>query len=257
MGATMISESVSHVIDELAKLPGIGKKSAERLTYHILRISDSEAFALADAIRGVKENVRHCEICCNLAEESVCSICQDPQRDRTTLCVVEQPRDLMALEQSGTYHGLYHVLLGRVAPLEGVGPEDLTIDIFVDGVNRGRRIRAEATPTDDLLSARVGESYDSWRDKVDGDGKPSQLANRLLFGVSGGIDAPGPKQIDRIVVRSGDMRADLTPQVIDAIGGETLEIRFPQVDTFGNCGPDYADPVSGLEQPPYPPVTLR
>jgi recombination protein RecR len=133
-----LSESVSNLISEFAKLPGIGKKSAERLTYHVLRVSAPEALALAEAIRKVKQDVRYCRTCYNLAEEEECAICRDPRRDRDTLCVVEQPRDLMALEQTGTYRGLYHVLLGRIAPLEGIGPEQLTIEALVRRVRQGR-----------------------------------------------------------------------------------------------------------------------
>ncbi len=131
------TESVSKLIDEFAKLPGIGKKSAERLAYHVLRVHRNEALGLADAIRDVKQNVRYCRSCCNLSEQEECAICRDPRRDRELLCVVEQPRDLMALEQAGTYRGLYHVLLGRIAPLEGIGPEQLTIDALVERVRGG------------------------------------------------------------------------------------------------------------------------
>ncbi len=134
----MLSESVTRLVEEFAKLPGIGKKSAERLAYHILRVHQSEALALADAIRGVKENVRYCRNCYNLTEQEECEICRDPKRDTALLCVVEQPRDLMALEQAGTYHGLYHVLLGRIAPLDGVGPEQLTIEALADRVRHGQ-----------------------------------------------------------------------------------------------------------------------
>jgi recombination protein RecR len=133
-----LTEAVSNLIDEFAKLPGIGKKSAERLTYHVLRASAPEALALADAIRNVKENVRYCQTCSNLAEEEECAICRDPKRDRDTLCVVEQPRDLIALEQTGVYRGVYHVLLGRIAPLEGIGPDSLTIDALVRRVRQGK-----------------------------------------------------------------------------------------------------------------------
>ncbi len=132
-----LTESVARVIDEFAKLPGIGRKSAERLAYHVLRVHKTEALALADAIRDVRENVRYCATCFNLSEGELCAICQDPKRDETLLCVVEQPRDLMSLEQSGVYQGLYHVLLGRIAPLEGIGPEHLTIDALVDRVHTG------------------------------------------------------------------------------------------------------------------------
>jgi recombination protein RecR len=132
-----LTRSVTELINELAKLPGIGKKTAERLAYHVLRVSRGEALALADAIRNVKENVRYCKDCYNLAEEELCEICRDQRRQQDLLCVVEQPRDLMALEQSGTYHGLYHVLLGRIAPLEGIGEEQLTIGALVERVRGG------------------------------------------------------------------------------------------------------------------------
>src|SRR5664279_562259 len=133
-----LTQSVTRLINEFAKLPGIGKKSAERLTYHILRIHRKEALELADAIRSVKDNVQYCRKCYNLAEGEECSICRDPSRQQDVLCVVEQPRDLMALEQSGVYRGLYHVLLGRIAPLDGIGPEQLTIDALVRRVREGQ-----------------------------------------------------------------------------------------------------------------------
>ncbi len=132
-----VTDSVSKVIEEFAKLPGIGRKSAERLAYHVLRVPKTEALALADAIRAVRENVRYCATCFNLAESEQCSICADPRRDRSQLCVVEQPRDLMALEQAGVFRGLYHVLLGRIAPLDGVGPDQLTLPQLVQRVRQG------------------------------------------------------------------------------------------------------------------------
>ncbi len=144
-----LTESVANLIEQFARLPGIGKKSAERLAYHVLRIHATEAEALAGAIRAVKENVRYCRECFNLAEEELCSICADPRRERDLLCVVEQPRDLIALEQAGVYRGLYHVLLGRLAPLEGIGPEQLTIDRLVDRVRGGsfREVVMATNPT--------------------------------------------------------------------------------------------------------------
>src|SRR5687767_14996641 len=158
-----ISESVARVIDEFAKLPGIGRKSAERLTYHILRVPKADAVGLADAIRNVRENVRYCKACYNLAEEELCAICQDPKRDQTMLCVVEQPRDLISLEQSGVYRGLYHVLLGRIAPLEGIGPDQLTLDALVERVRTGsfREIVMATNPT------------------VEGDGTALHISNLL------------------------------------------------------------------------------
>ncbi|HTM56133.1 MAG TPA: recombination mediator RecR [Pirellulales bacterium] len=145
----MLSESVTRLVEEFAKLPGIGKKSAERLAYHVLRLHENEAAALAGAIRAVKENVRYCRNCYNLTEQEECEICRDQARDRSLLCVVEQPRDLMALEQPGTYRGLYHVLLGRIAPLDGVGPEHLTIEALTARIRGGdfREVIMATNPT--------------------------------------------------------------------------------------------------------------
>jgi recombination protein RecR len=144
-----LTQSVSNLIDELAKLPGIGKKSAERLAYHVLRMHRNEAAALADAIRTVKENVGYCRQCYNLAEGELCTICRDPGRQADLMCIVEQPRDLMALEQTGVFRGLYHVLLGRIAPLEGIGPDQLTIDDLIKRVAAGgcREIIMATNPT--------------------------------------------------------------------------------------------------------------
>ena len=144
-----LTRSVTELINEFAKMPGIGRKSAERLAYYVLRLSHQEALALADAIRNVKENVRYCRNCYNLAEQEECEICRDVSRNHEVICVVEQPRDLMALEQAGVYRGLYHVLLGRVAPLEGIGPEQLTIETLVNRVRGGtvREIVMATNPT--------------------------------------------------------------------------------------------------------------
>lgn len=129
--------AIPRLVDCFAELPGIGRKSAERLAYHVLRMPKEEALAFADALRAVKENLRPCRVCSNLAEGEECDVCTDPRRDRSRLCVVEQVRDLLAIEQSGAYRGVYHVLQGRVAPLEGTGPESLTIDALVARVRQG------------------------------------------------------------------------------------------------------------------------
>ncbi len=109
-------------------MPGIGRRSAERLAFHILKSSGEEALGLADAIRRVKENVRHCSVCWNLADEDPCPVCRDERRDASVVLVVEQPRDLISLEQTCMHAGIYHVLLGRLDPLDGVGPERLTVE---------------------------------------------------------------------------------------------------------------------------------
>ena len=152
---TQLSESVLDVIEQFSKLPGIGRKSAERLTYHILRVNESEAIALADSIRNVRKNVRYCETCFNLTEGPSCRVCDDPKREQNLLCVVEQPRDLIALEQSGTFNGLYHVLLGRIAPLENIGPDQLTLDHLVDRVANGKF--QEMDIINDMILSAVSE----------------------------------------------------------------------------------------------------
>ena len=131
--------ALDRLTEAFGRLPGVGAKSAERLAHHILKCPAEEALALADAIRDVKDRVRHCPTCFHLteADEPVCSICRDPRRDASTVCVVEQPRDLMALERAGTYSGVYHVLLGRLSPLQGVGPEQLTLDALDTRVRSG------------------------------------------------------------------------------------------------------------------------
>jgi recombination protein RecR len=131
------STSVNSLIDHLGRLPGIGRKSAERLAYHLLRVSKQDALALADAIKQVRENVRYCSVCYNLAEDNLCNICSNSGREQNRLCIIEQHRDLMAIEQSGVYRGMYHVLLGRIAPLDGIGPDQLTIDPLMERVRRG------------------------------------------------------------------------------------------------------------------------
>jgi recombination protein RecR len=122
------TQSIQNLIDELSRLPGIGARSAERIAFHLLKEKPEEALRLADAIRDVKTRIRHCSVCYNLTEADPCAICGDPARDQSMVCIVEQPKDLLALEATGLYHGVYHVLLGRIAPLDDVEPRDLTID---------------------------------------------------------------------------------------------------------------------------------
>src|SRR6516165_6832947 len=128
---------IARLAHELGKLPGIGPKTAERLTHHLLAASRTQVYALADALRAIKDSIRQCRQCCQLTENELCDICADPRRDASLICVVEQQRDLAALERTGTYHGLYHVLHGRLAPLDNIGPEQLTIDSLVQRVRQG------------------------------------------------------------------------------------------------------------------------
>lgn len=122
---------------ELAELPGIGPRSAERIAFHLLRTPREEALRLAAAIRDVKQNLRHCSQCFNLTERDPCEICADASRDRGLIVVVEQPKDVMLLEATGLIRGVYHVLMGHIAPLEGVEPADLTIEPLVERVRKG------------------------------------------------------------------------------------------------------------------------
>ena len=133
----VLSPSVDNLVAQLTRLPGIGSRTAQRLAFHILATQKDEAVALAHAIEEVKERVRFCRECGNLTEEELCSICLDTRRDRTVVCVVEQPVDVISLERTHEYRGLYHVLGGSLSPLDGVEPEHLRIDELLRRVATG------------------------------------------------------------------------------------------------------------------------
>jgi len=121
------SDALGNLVDQLAKLPGIGRKSAQRLAFYILKQPDKEARALADAIVQAKSKIHYCQLCYNLTDQELCPICSNPNRDDATICVVEDARDVIALERTNQFHGLYHVLHGAISPMDGVGPEQLKI----------------------------------------------------------------------------------------------------------------------------------
>lgn len=121
------AQSISRLISELGKLPGVGPKTAQRLAFHLLNTSDEEALALADAIKEAKEKITYCSICSNLTDEDPCFICTDTKRDEGVICVVEDPKDIVAIEKTGEYRGKYHVLHGIISPINGIGPEQLKI----------------------------------------------------------------------------------------------------------------------------------
>jgi recombination protein RecR len=135
--STVYTETLNNLIEEFGKLPGIGPKTAERLAFHVLKSEPQEAMALAQAIRDVKNKIKRCEICFNLAEQPVCRICSDPNRDKTLICVVEQPKDVIKLEKTGACKWTYHVLGGHIAPLDGIEPDDLTVKQLVERVRTG------------------------------------------------------------------------------------------------------------------------
>jgi recombination protein RecR len=157
--------ALERLIAEFGRLPGIGAKSAERLAHHILKCPAEDALGLAEAIRDAKDRIRHCRTCHHLTESEhpLCAVCRDPRRDAAIVCVVEQPRDLLALERAGNYSGVYHVLLGRLAPLQGVGPEQLTLDSLADRV-------AEGTIREVILATNPN---------LEGDGTAMLVASRL------------------------------------------------------------------------------
>jgi len=131
------ANAINRLIQELNKLPGIGPKSAQRLTYHLLRASDEQTRLLAEAILAVKQKIILCSVCFNVTDSDPCLICRNDQRERTTICVVEQPQDILALEHTGIYKGLYHVLHGAISPTEGVGADDVRIRELTDRLNSG------------------------------------------------------------------------------------------------------------------------
>jgi recombination protein RecR len=175
MTMTGVSAAVDRLTSALGRLPGIGAKSAERLAHHLLKCSPEEALELAEAIRAAKQQIRHCQICFHLteADQPVCAICRDARRDQGVVCVVEQSRDLLAVEKAGTFQGVYHVLLGRLAPLQGMGPDQLTADALETRVRSGvvRELIMATNPT------------------LEGDGTALYIAKRL---------ADSPVQITRL-----------------------------------------------------------
>jgi len=149
MAQNVLPQPVQKLINELARLPGIGPKSAARLTFYLLRAGEDQTLDLAQALQDLKQRTRFCSICFNITEEDPCVICQDTGRDPHILCVVEEPLDVVAIERSRAFNGRYHVLHGAISPVEGIGPEDLRIAELVDRVENGdfREIILATNPT--------------------------------------------------------------------------------------------------------------
>lgn len=178
--------SIVTLIDEFAKLPGIGKRSAERLAFHILSTPRDSALALAIAIRDARKNLRACSRCYHIAESELCSICSDSERDTTQMCVVELPRDVIALEKADFYRGVYHVLQGRLSPSEGVGPDTIRVrELFTRLRDADKPVRevilatkptAEGDATAEYLSGAIREAF------------PGLKVTRLARGLASGAD---------------------------------------------------------------------
>jgi recombination protein RecR len=163
----MLSPAVDNLVAQLTRLPGIGSRTAQRLAFHVLSTPKDEALALATAIEEVKERVRFCRECGNLTEEELCGICLDSRRDRTVVCVVEQPVDVISLERTHEYRGLYHVLGGSLSPLDGVEPEHLRIDELLQRVAQGE-IREVVLATNPNMTGEATAAYlaDRLRDRA-------------------------------------------------------------------------------------------
>jgi recombination protein RecR len=175
----VFSPLVDNLIAQLSRLPGVGTRTAQRLAFHILRVSDEEAIALADAIREVKEKIGFCRECGNLTEEELCSICQDARRDHSIICVVEQPVDLLSVERTHEFRGVYHVLGGALSPLDGVEPQHLRIDELLARVERnGVEEVVLATNPNMTGEATAGYLADRLRDRT----RVTRLASGLPVG---------------------------------------------------------------------------
>jgi recombination protein RecR len=151
--------AIEDLVAELAKLPGIGRKTAQRLTFYLLKQPTDTATRLADAIRSVRERITACGVCGTLTDEDPCAICRDPRRDATVLCVVEEASDVAAIERAGRFRGRYHVLGGRISPLEGVGPEALRLDPLVGRVANGAGVREVIIATNPSMEGEVTATY--------------------------------------------------------------------------------------------------
>jgi recombination protein RecR len=178
---------VQRLVTELSKLPGIGNRTAQRLAFHILRASDQDANGLADAIKEVKEKIGLCEMCFNLADQPRCRICLDERRDRSVICVVEEPSDVIPMERTHEFHGLYHVLGGALSPIDGVDPEDLKIEELFARVSASEaaQVREVVLATNPTTTGEATALYiaDALRERV-----PQLRVTRLASGLPMGAD---------------------------------------------------------------------
>ena len=175
----MLSPAVDNLVAQLTKLPGVGQRTAQRLAFHLLSRSKDEALALATAIEDVKERVRFCSECGNLTEDELCGICTDARRDHTTICVVEQPADLVSLERTHEYRGLYHVLGGSLSPLDGVEPEHLRIDELLRRVERNG-VQEVVLATNPNMTGEATAAF--LADRLRGQVRVTRLASGLPVG---------------------------------------------------------------------------
>jgi len=169
--------AVARLIEQFAKLPGIGRKTAQRLAYHVISMSKESAFAFADAIKEVKNSVRYCNICQNIADSDICSICSNTVRDKSLICVVEDPQDVIAFEKTKEYKGLYHVLHGLISPADGIGPDDIKIRELLNRL-KGDEVKEIIMATNPTIEGEATAMYISRLIKPLG-----VKVTRLAFGI--------------------------------------------------------------------------
>jgi recombination protein RecR len=181
----VLSPPVNRLITELARLPGIGQRTAQRLAFHILRVPNEEALALADAIREVKETVTQCEVCFNLAVGPRCRICEDERRDGAVICVVEEPSDVIPIERTNEFHGRYHVLGGALSPIDGIDPEDIRLAELFARVENGSGVREVVVATNSTTTGEATALYiaEELRGRA-----PDVAVTRLASGLPVGAD---------------------------------------------------------------------
>ena len=175
----MLSPAVQNLVAQLTHLPGVGQRTAQRLAFHLLRTTKEEALALAEAIVEVKERVRFCRECGNLTEDEVCAICLDARRDHSVICVVEQPVDLISVERTAEFRGLYHVLGGALSPIDGVEPSDLRIDELIQRVERNG-VEEVVVATNPNMTGEATAAY--LADRLRGRVRVTRLASGLPVG---------------------------------------------------------------------------
>ncbi|MGH2958652.1 MAG: recombination mediator RecR [Solirubrobacterales bacterium] len=180
----MFSPPVENLITELSKLPGIGRRTAQRLAFHILRVDEEEGLALADSIREVKEKISFCEICFNLTDQPICKICSDERRDKSLICVVEEPGDIIPVERTNEFHGRYHVLGGALSPIDGIEPDDLKIAELMrradDTAVQEVLLATNPTTTGEATALYLGDELKRRR--------PELVVTRLASGLPVGAD---------------------------------------------------------------------
>jgi recombination protein RecR len=178
----LYAEPIQRLIDELSRLPGIGPKSAQRVAFHLLKVNSSDAARLSEAIAEVKAKVRLCRLCFNVSDQELCEYCRDPRRDGALVCVVQDPPDIVAIERTREFRGLYHVLQGAISPIEGIGPEDLRVAELLDRLKappegRARVARPAASPWAATSSTRTRSRWGGpWRA-----GGPSGAENKSRY----------------------------------------------------------------------------